>query len=157
MPRPPQTSTSPADFPTEGRVTLRARFNECDPLGVVHHAASIPWLEIGRSELLRDGGFTHKKLESEGVHFVITRLDVTYRRPMRYDDLVEVRTRVASTTRVKIRHAYEIAVLERDGKAPDGTDPAIPADGVCLVAQTELAVIDKTGRPIPLPSWLVVS
>src|SRR5215831_14574596 len=100
---------------TQGSVRMRVRYCECDPMGVAHHAAYAPWLEIGRTELLRDTGVTYADMERAGVFLVITRMECRYRRPVYYDDLVEVRTRVVGGSRVKIQHEYEIVVAEDGG------------------------------------------
>src|SRR5436190_12187766 len=86
--------------PTSNVSRLRVRYCECDPMGVAHHAAYVPWLEIGRTEILRDTGVTYADLEKHGVFLVVVKLEVRYRRPVRYDDLVEVRTRVTGGSRV---------------------------------------------------------
>ncbi len=142
------------DVPTHGAVRLRVRYAECDPFGVAHHSSYVPWLEEARTELLRDTGVTYAQLEKAGVFLVITKLDLRYRRPIRYDDLLEVRTRVVGGSKIKICHEYEVALVERLGGKPDPEDPAVPADGVCAIASTELACVDATGRPRPLPAWL---
>jgi acyl-CoA thioester hydrolase len=123
-------------------------------MGVVHHASYIPWLEMGRTELLRSSGLSYAKLEAQGVLLVIVKLDVKYRRPARYDDLLEVRTRVTGGSRVKIEHAYEIALLA-PAAAPDDVHATEPADApIILVATTTLACVDRQGIPQPLPAWL---
>lgn len=127
-------------------------------MGVAHHASYVPWLEIARTELLREGGVSYAELESRGVFLVITRMDVRYRRAIRYDDVVEVGVVVEGGSGVKIRHRYEIRLVERDGQEPNpAEDPGVPPDGVCTVATTELACVDKGGRPTRLPGWLVPS
>ena len=140
--------------PTSGSLTLRVRYVDCDPMGVAHHSSYAPWMEMGRTELLRDAGSSYEALERAGVFLVITRLEIRYRRPIRYDDVIEVRTRVVGGSRIKIRHEYELVLIERGGSAPDPADPATPADGVCAIASTELACVNSEGRPGPLPDWL---
>jgi len=140
--------------PTAGATRIRVRYAECDPMRVAHHASYAPWLEIARTELLRDAGVSYAAMEAGGVFLVITRMEIKYRRPIRYDDLVEVRVRVEPAGAVRIRHHYEIALLERHGAEPDRADPAVPADGVCAVAVTELACVDGAGKPRTLPVWL---
>jgi len=54
-----ETASPARPVPLEGRVRVRVRYCECDPMGVVHHAAFIPWLEMGRTELLRDAGVSY--------------------------------------------------------------------------------------------------
>lgn len=127
-----------------GRARVRVRYSECDPMGVVHHAAYIPWLELGRTELLRQTGVSYAELEKQGVLLVVVRLSCRYKRPARYDDEIEVRTSVVGGGRVKIEHEYE---LVRD---PDG------AAEVVLTGETTLGCVDREGRPRELPSWLVV-
>lgn len=133
-------------IPSSGVVRVRVRYCECDPMGVAHHAAYIPWLEIGRTEILRDTGVTYADMERAGVFLVIAKLDARYRRPVLYDDLVEVRTRVVGGSRVKIEHEYDVVVVERAGAACE--QPA-------AAASTTLACVDKTGRVRQLPEWLV--
>jgi acyl-CoA thioester hydrolase len=121
-------------------------------MGVAHHAAFVPWLEMARTELLRSCGVTYAQLEGAGVFLVVAKLDVRYRRPARYDDLLEVRTRVTGASRVKLMHDYEVRLLERTGT--DAVTPPPHAEGVLVVASTTLACVDRDGRPRPLPDWL---
>lgn len=140
---------------SEGVVRVRVRYAECDPMGVAHHASYAPWLEIGRTEILRDAGTSYEALERAGVFLVVTKLEVKYRRPIRYDDVVEVRTRVMGGSRVKIRHEYEVVVLERRGAPVHPDDPAVHAGGAAAIAATELACVGPDGRPRALPEWLM--
>ena len=144
----------PAPFPmpdgaltTSNTTRLRVRYCECDPMGVAHHAAYVPWLEIGRTELLRSSGVSYAHLEAAGVFLVIVRLDVKYRRAIRYDDVVEIRTTWSGGGRVKIEHHYEVAVVEAGGGGDAGF--------VAAVANTTLGCVDEKGLVRELPEWLV--
>ena len=124
-------------------------------MGVAHHASYLPWMEMGRTDVLRRAGKTYKALEESGVFFVITKVEVRYRRPIRYDDVVEVHTRIVGGSRVKIRHEYELVLIERDGRPPNhDADASVPTDGVLAVAGTELACVGSDGKIQPLPQWL---
>jgi acyl-CoA thioester hydrolase len=138
----------------ENAVRIRVRYNECDPMGVVHHGSYPSWFEIGRTELLRGSGVSYADMEREGVFLVITRLECSYRRPVFYDDVVEVRTRVVGGSRVKIQHEYEVLVVE-DGGHGDGRTPR-PAGEVVTTAATTLVCVGKDGKVRGLPEWLVV-
>lgn len=158
----PMTVPTPnRPVPTEGILRVRVRYCECDPMGVAHHAAYIPWLEMGRTELLRESGVSYAALEEAGVFLVIVKLECSYRRPAYYDDVVEVRTRVvdAGRSRVKIRHEYQVVRAESGGL--DGYPGAAGAleqrrePGELLVAAAStLACVDRSGRPAALPDWL---
>jgi acyl-CoA thioester hydrolase len=128
-------------------------------MGVAHHAAYIPWLEIGRTELLRDAGLSYAQLEAAGVFLVIVKLEVSYKRPGFYDDMVEVRTRVIGGSRVKIRHEYEVVRIECSGAhlSQSGITPGFgpqPGD-ILLTGQSLLASVDRSGRPAAMPDWLI--
>lgn len=137
---------APSQIKTSGVVRVRVRYCECDPMGVAHHASYVPWLEIGRTELLRECGVSYATLERAGTFLVVVKLDVRYRRAVRYDDLVEVRTRWIGGSRIKIEHQYEVVVVERNGE---------PAEQVAGAAGTTLACVDAAGKVRELPEWLV--
>lgn len=146
----PRTGSAPipsprGPVPTAGTSRLRVRYCECDPMGVVHHASYVPWLEIGRTEILRDCGVTYADLERAGVFLVVVKLEVRYRRPVRYDDVVEVRTTVTGGSRVKIEHEYELVITERASK---------PYSETAAVASTTLACVDHEGKIQALPACL---
>lgn len=131
--------------PSSGTTRLRVRYCECDPMNVAHHAAYAPWLEIARTELLRESGVSYAHLERMGVFLVVAKMEVRYRRPILYDDVVEVRTRVRQASRVKIDHEYDVLVVERAGKA---------CEEIAAAASTTLACVDRDGRVSVLPEWL---
>lgn len=149
------TPRQPADLPrpaghikSSGIARLRVRYCECDPMSVAHHAAYIPWLEIGRTELLRECGVTYREMEAGGVFLVVVKLDVRYRKPIVYDDVVEVRTRWVGGSRIKIEHEYEVVIVERGGKTEDISAAA---------ASSTLACVDGEGKVRVLPDWLATA
>lgn len=97
----------------ESITDLRVRYAETDAMGIVHHAAYIVWLELGRSDLLRSLGSGYAEWERRGVHMSVSGLAMTYRAPCRYDELVRVRTRILEAGRRKVVFGY---LLERDGQ-----------------------------------------
>lgn len=144
--RPQTPELTPARTVREGRARVRVRYCECDAMSVAHHASYVPWLEVGRTELLRDCGVTYAALEHAGTFLVVVKLDVRYRRPVRYDDVVEVRTTWTGGSKVKIEHTYEVVVVERDGAA---------VEEVAAIAATTLACVDASGKIQVLPGWLI--
>jgi len=117
---------------------IRVRYPECDPMGVAHHATYPIWFEIGRTEMLRARGGNYRDLEAEGVFLAVVRLEVRYRRPARYDDLLTLRTELRLAGPVKIEHSYS---LFRDGE-------------LLAEASTTLACLDRDGRARVLPQSL---
>ena len=76
-----------------GLTTIRVRYSECDPMGVVHHSVYPIWFEIGRTELLRSmSERSYRDMEAEGLFLVVAQLNVRYRSPARYDDTLNLAT-----------------------------------------------------------------
>jgi len=131
----PDMTTMPSD---SGSIDIRVRYCECDPMGVVHHTIYPVWFEMGRTELLRSTGRTYRDLEAQGIFLAVVKLDVRYRAPARYDDLVTLVTTLTNAGHVKIEHSYEL----RRGVE------------TLVVGSTTLACLDRDGRARPLPDGL---
>jgi acyl-CoA thioester hydrolase len=121
-----------------GEVQIRVRYAETDRMGLLHHANYLVYFEQGRTELLRQMGRSYKDVEDQGFYLVLAKVEVRYRQPARYDDLLTLRTTVTRTTPVRIEHRYEVT---RDGQ--------LLAEG-----SSTLACVDKDGRLQALPEWL---
>lgn len=132
-----------------GEFRTRVRYCECDPMGVAHHASYIAWLEEARTELLRGSGVTYRDLEAAGVYLVVTRIEIKYRRPARYDDSLVIAARVTGGGRARLDHAYEVRRARSDG---GGGNEELLAE-----ASSTLACVDGAGAPRPLPDWLRAS
>ncbi len=124
---------------TSHTIEIRVRYAECDPMGVAHHAAFPIWFEMGRTELLRANGGDYRAMEANDQLLAVVKLDVTYRSPARYDDVLTLVTTVEKATRAKVIHTY-----------------ALSRDGVLLAeASTTLACINRAGRVQPIPEALL--
>ncbi len=123
---------------TSGEITIRVRYAETDRMGLLHHANYLIYFEQGRTELLRSHGLSYKDLEDKGYLLVLTKMEIKYRWPARYDDVLTLKTIVTRTTSVRIDHRYEVY-----------------CDGRLLAeAASTLACVDRTGRPQALPDFL---
>jgi len=102
-----------------GEITIRVRYAETDRMGLVHHANFLVYFEQGRTELLRTSGLNYKDLEDQGFLLVITKAEINYRSPARYDDLLIIRTSVTRVTTVRIDLAEgstALACVDREGR-----------------------------------------
>ncbi len=86
--------------------TLRVRYAETDAMGVVHHAAYVPWLEVGRVNLLRAAGCPYGNIEARGLLVVLSDLQVRYRSPARFDDEVVIETQLTTLKSRQIAFRY---------------------------------------------------
>jgi acyl-CoA thioester hydrolase len=119
------------------RTLVRVRYAETDRMGVVYYANYLIWFEVGRTEWLREAGWSYREMETSGVALPVIEAHCAYRQPARYDEEIEILTRASLITPVRIRFDYD-AVRPADG--------ARVADGY-----TVHAALDATGRPCRLP------
>lgn len=87
---------------------IRIYYQDTDQMGVVYYGNYARYYEIGRTEMIRDLGFTYKKMEELGIMLPARSLMVNYLKPARYDDLLTVRTIVDTIPRVKFPIKTEI-------------------------------------------------
>jgi acyl-CoA thioester hydrolase len=85
---------------------LRVRYAETDAMGVVHHAAYVPWFEVGRVNLLRAAGCPYGDIEARGLLVVLSDLQVRYRSPARFDDEVVIETQLITLKSRQIAFRY---------------------------------------------------
>lgn len=126
----------------ESLTELRVRYAETDAMGIVHHATYPVWMELGRSDFLRELGQSYAEWEARGVRLVVNEIRVRFRAPARYDELVQVRTRLAEAGRRRIVFHYDIeraGTLLAQGESvhlvagSDGRARVLPEDLLALV------------------------
>ena len=120
-----------------GYVDIRVRYAETDQMGRAHHRHYLVWCELGRTALMREHGVSYASLEREGVLLPVARVEIEYRAPVFYDELVRIHTRVERVRSRDVVFAYR---LTRDA---DATTVAR--------ARITLASADRAGRPRRLP------
>lgn len=119
--------------------TVTVRYAETDMMGIVYHGAYLPWLEVGRTQLLREHGVPYHELEADGFRLPVLELAVKYHRPALYDDVVEIRTTLRERPSIRIRLEYEL----RRG------------EDLLLTAWTQHAFVDRQGKPVRPPPRFV--
>ena len=123
------------------KTILRVRYGETDQMGVVYHGNYAPYLEQGRTEWLRDLGFSYKWLEENGIHLPVVHMTINYKRPAHYDDLMTITTTLKAIPTFKIEFFYEIH--NQDGQ-------------LLVKASTSLVFINSVTKKIRrAPSYLL--
>ena len=124
---------------TVRRTRVRVRYAETDRMGVVYYANYFVWFEVGRTEWLRQAGWSYSAMEREaGVQLPVIEAHCEYRRPARYDDEIDVRTEGQMLSAVRMQFNYTVVRRE---------DQQVAASG-----HTVHAAVDAAGRPCRLPA-----
>jgi acyl-CoA thioester hydrolase len=118
---------------------VRVRFADTDAMGVVNHAAYLPYLEEARVEYLRSVGHPFGTMREEGFELPVVELTARYLRPVVFDELVDVHLVLAAARAASFEMGYLLTV---------GGEPRVTAVSLH-------AVTGADGRPRRCPAWLL--
>ena len=120
---------------------IRVEYHHTDQMGIVHHSNYVKFFEVARTEWLRASGLTYAEMERRCVMMPIVEVQVKYRMPAYYDELITVKAMVEELPMARMTFKYEV-------RGEDGRDIA---SGL-----TTLGFIDSTTRrPQRVPAWLM--
>ncbi len=122
-------------------IEIRVRYGETDQMGVVHHGNYALYLEMGRIEWLRKSGLSYKRMEEEGVGLPVVSMQLNFKKPAFYDDVIRVKTTLKKKPIATIEFDYEILNESNE---------------TISTASTVLAFVDlKTNSPIRPPKYFL--
>jgi len=121
-----------------GSSRVRVRYAETDQMRVAYHANFFVWFEVGRTDLLRQIGWSYREMEQAGFQLPVIEAHCRFLKPARYDDEIEIRTVGRLVSAVRVQFEYE---------AVRGADEVVAATG-----ETLHAAVTPAGRPCRLPN-----
>ncbi len=114
-------------------VEFAVRDYECDAQGVVNNANYLHYLEHARYEFLASKGIDFASLQNEGIDFVVAKVEIEYKYPLRSRNKFVVRMSVVKEGNIRMVFKQDIFRL------PDEK----------LVAKSKVTIIAvKNGKPI---------
>lgn len=122
----------------EHATSIRVQFRDLDPYAHVNHAVYVTWFEIARTEALRDRGILLAGPHASGLQFLVTELEVRYRRPARADDLVQVTS----------------AIVELRGASSRWRHRVWRRDELLVEGSVRVGLIGVDGHPARMPTDL---
>ncbi len=121
----------------EHKTKLRVRFAETDALRVAYYAEYFVWFEVARTELFRSIGVPYTEVQRRGFHTPVVQAHADYKSFARYDDELEIKSRVTKVGRSSIRLDFEVRKL--------------PERELLATGHTVHALIGSDGRSKPIP------
>lgn len=120
---------------------VRVRLAETDAMGVVYHANYLPWCEVARLELIGSIGLSYRKMNEDGFHLPVVEAHLNYKRPAKFDDIVEIKASIKTKPSVKVKVEYEMY-----------------ANGVLLVSGYTMHVfVNREGLPVRPPKEVLAT
>jgi acyl-CoA thioester hydrolase len=119
--------------------TLRVRYGECDPQGIVFNANYLLYCDVAFTELWREAVGPWQEMVERGFDAVVADAHLSFRAPARFDDELELVARVAAL-----------------GKTAITTEIDVCRAGELLVATKlrHVCVSRETWRKAELPDWI---
>ena len=115
---------------------LRVRYAETDQMGVVYHSNHLIWFEVGRGELMRQMGFSYRKMEREdGLYIAVVEAKCRYRAPVYYDEEVVVRTWLKRARSSVVVFSYELLRAQTGEVLAEGETVHVVTDSEMRVAR----------------------
>ncbi len=71
---------------------LRIHYALTDQMGIVYYGHYAQFYEIGRTEAIRQIGYTYKAIEVLGIIMPVVDIHSRFLRPAKYDDLITIKT-----------------------------------------------------------------
>ena len=118
---------------------IRVRYADTDRMGVVYHGKYSVYFEIGRSEYIREKGFTYRDFEEMGYQLVVVGLEAKYYNSATYDDLLTVRTGISELKSRGLTFHYEIY---KNGN-------------IIVEGKTKHICVNSGKKPVVIPSPLI--
>ncbi len=87
---------------------FRVRYAETDQMGYVHHSNYLKHFEMARTEWFTSIGFSYKKLEDRGILMPVVTVDLNFKSPCYFDDLITVHLSINELPKASIIFKYLI-------------------------------------------------
>lgn len=121
---------------------LRVYIEDTDAGGIVYYVNYLKFMERARTEFMRSLGFAHYLLSEEDFLFVVTDVQIRYRRPARMDDALVATAELREQRRASLRFHQRI----------------LRGDEVLTEADIQVACVqESTLKPRALPESLVAA
>jgi acyl-CoA thioester hydrolase len=88
---------------------IRVYYEDTDCGNVVYYANYLKYMERSRTEYLRERGIDLSDYHKQGILFVVIDVQVTYRAPAFYNDLLDVTSSIIESTSATITFSTTVA------------------------------------------------
>lgn len=123
------------------QIQIRVRYSETDQMGFCYYGHYAAYFEMGRVEALRSLGIVYKELEDAGILLPVQNMNISYKSPARYDDLLSLKTQIIALGNCAIDFSYTLANQKNE---------------TITVGETRLIFVSKsTLKPIRVPESIL--
>jgi acyl-CoA thioester hydrolase len=136
--------------PAISETLVRVNYSETDQMGVVYHARYLVWLDIARTEHLRQSGMSYRELESAGLRLAVSEVSIRFRQPARYDDRIRIRCWVREVASRRVDFGYAVEHADDDRLLATASTSLLALDTAMSLGRLPPQVREAL-RPVPDP------
>lgn len=114
-------------------IEMKVRDYELDMQGIVNNSVYFNYLEHARHEFLLAQGIDFAALTEQGIHLVVVRSEIDYRRSLKSGDLFKVEVSVERLSKIKFGFRQRVVRLSDEA--------------VCVEALVTGTALNEKGRP----------
>jgi 4-hydroxybenzoyl-CoA thioesterase/acyl-CoA thioester hydrolase len=123
---------------------VRVMYFDTDAGGVVHNIVYLRFIETARTLLAIQMGMSFEEIERTGIHPVVTRTEIDYKRPAKLGEILRIDGRVTEWSGIRFWVEFEVL------RAADNS--------VLATCRQALALVQvATGKPVRLPAGFPAS
>ncbi len=121
-------------------IKIKVRYCETDQMGLVHHGSYINYFEEARIAWISNLGLSYSEMEKSGIILPVSKLNVSYLRPVYFDDVLVVSVELTEMPTSRLIFNYTIK----------------NKDVVVVTGTTVLAFLNKeTKKPVRCPDYML--
>ena len=121
-------------------IEIKVRYCETDQMGLVHHGSYINYFEEARIAWISNLGLSYSEMEKSGIILPVSKLNVSYLRPVYFDDVLVVSVELTEMPTSRLIFNYTIK----------------NKDVVVVTGTTVLAFLNKeTKKPVRCPDYML--
>jgi acyl-CoA thioester hydrolase len=129
------------------RLEYRIIYGDTDAGGIVYNGNYLRFLEMGRTEMMRERICSYKDVEKRGLILPVTESYLRYKAPALYDDLITIETKLVELKKVSCKFTYKIVRTEEESEK----------ERLLTRGYTVHAAVNLQGKLTPFPEDLLAS
>ena len=127
---------------------VRVYYEDTDCGGVVYYANYLKYFERARTRYLEERGFSVGALLQQGIRFLVSHAEVTYRSPARYGETLAIETTVTAKRRISLTFHHTIREGASQRVIVEGSATLVTVDGLGKVKRLNRLLVEALGPSV---------
>lgn len=125
----------------------KAQYHETDQMGIIHHSNYVKWMEEARIDFMKEMGFGYAEVEKRGIVSPVAEVSVSYKKPVLFDDVVEIKVSVKKYNGAVLELEYEFFDVTREQVCTVASSKhCFTRDGKLVSLKREIPELDRLFR-----------